>query len=224
MNLLIFDMDGVLVDVSDSYRAAIQVTVEHFTAAEVTPERIQDLKNEGGWNDDWALSHKLIQDEGFAVPFQDVVDYFQHVFHEGGLMRRERWIPKPGLLEGLAERNVLTVFTGRLRWEANMTLQRFSPDLFCQVVGVDDVVDPKPAPEGLFKLREGFSHAALWYIGDTVDDARSASAAQVPFIGIAAPGSPRVAELARLLRDEGAIAVLDDINQLPGVVSSGVLS
>lgn len=219
MNLLIFDMDGVLVDVSDSYRAAIQVTVEHFTSAGVTPERIQDLKNEGGWNDDWALSQRLIQNAGFAVPFQDVVDYFQHVFHEGGLMRRERWIPRPGLLEGLAEGNNLSVFTGRLRWEANLTLQRFSPELFSHVVGVDDVVNPKPAPEGLLKLREQILHEALWYIGDTVDDARSAAAAQVPFIGIAAPGSPRVAELARLLRDEGAIAVLDDINQLPGVVS-----
>ena len=29
----------------------------------------------------------------------------------------------------------------------------------------------------------------LWYVGDTVDDARSASAAGVPFIGIVAQGA-----------------------------------
>ena len=29
--VLVFDMDGVLVDVTDSYREAIAQTVEHFT-------------------------------------------------------------------------------------------------------------------------------------------------------------------------------------------------
>ena len=35
-DLIIFDMDGVLVDVSESYRAAIQATVLHFTGTEPT--------------------------------------------------------------------------------------------------------------------------------------------------------------------------------------------
>ena len=36
----------------------------------------------------------------------------------------------------------------------------------------------------------------LWYVGDTVDDARSATAAGVPFIGIIAPGRIRSRERA----------------------------
>src|SRR3989338_2424146 len=51
--LLIFDIDGVLVDVSKSYRAAIKQTVEHFTGKEITLEEIQALKNKGGYNNDW---------------------------------------------------------------------------------------------------------------------------------------------------------------------------
>jgi phosphoglycolate phosphatase-like HAD superfamily hydrolase len=50
----------------------------------------------------------------------------------------------------------------------------------------------------------------ILYIGDTVDDARSARAAGVNFVGIAA-GDP---ELTRLLSDEGAVAVLKNINEL----------
>jgi len=60
-------------------------------------------------------------------------------------------------------------------------------------------------------------------VGDTVDDARSAKAAGVPFVGIAAPGNPRYGELVELLRGEGAVAVLDDINSLEAVVMEAEL-
>ncbi len=71
----------------------------------------------------------------------------------------------------------------------------------------------KPDPEGIHKIRSAIAHGKCWYIGDTVDDARAASAAGVPFIGIAARGNPRYDELVRTASDaEGAVAVLDDIN------------
>ena len=59
--VLVFDMDGVLVDVTESYREAIRQTVQHFTGQEIGHERIQELKNAGGWTNDWALAHKIIQ-------------------------------------------------------------------------------------------------------------------------------------------------------------------
>ena len=51
------------------------------------------------------------------------------------------------------------------------------------------------------------------------DDARSAKAAGVPFIGIVALTSARREELCSLLKAEGAKAVLDDINQLESVLA-----
>ena len=42
---LVFDMDGVLVDVSESYRETIQQTVHNFTGKSVTREEIQEWKN-----------------------------------------------------------------------------------------------------------------------------------------------------------------------------------
>jgi phosphoglycolate phosphatase-like HAD superfamily hydrolase len=47
-----------------------------------------------------------------------------------------------------------------------------------------------------------------------VDDARSARAAGLPFIGIAAPENPRYRELVALFEAEKSVAILDDINQL----------
>lgn len=221
-DLLVFDMDGVLVDVTASYRATIQATVLHFSGHEPSNEEIQDWKNRGGWNDDWKLSHHLIRSRGHNVPYQTVVDRFQEIFHgdgSNGLILREQWVAREGLFDRLADSHRMAVFTGRLRWEAHVTLSRFLPNLFDPVVGADDVARTKPDPEGLLKICSSVPHGKCWYVGDTVDDARASSAAQIPFIGIAAPGSPRHDDLLRLLRAEGAVAVLDDINGLEAAIA-----
>src|ERR1700731_3426743 len=92
--VLVFDMDGVLVDVSESYRETIVRTVEHFTTQRIDRALIQEYKNAGGWNNDWALSQKICTDLGVEVDYQDVVDYFNDLFLgtdlEKGLIHRER--------------------------------------------------------------------------------------------------------------------------------------
>lgn len=222
--LLVFDMDGVLVDVTESYRETIQRTVEHFTGRRIAREEIQDWKNRGGWNDDWALSHRLIREAGVDVDYQAVVDHFNGIFHgngSDGLILRERWIASNGLFERLSQKFRLAVFTGRLRWEAELTLNRCAPHLtFAPIIGCDDVTQHKPAPEGLLKICAQCLPKRRWYIGDTVDDARCAREAGVPFIGIAAPANPRYAELVSVLKSEKAIAILDDINQIEPVLEA----
>ena len=222
-DLLVFDMDGVLVDVSASYRATIQATVRHFSGYEPATEEIQDWKNRGGWNDDWKLSHAMIRERGLqSVPFETVVDHFQQIFHgdgSNGLILREQWIARDGLFDRLGAGHELAVFTGRLRWEAQVTLKRFLPDVFHPIVGIDDVEQGKPHPEGLLKIRASVPHGKAWYIGDTIDDARASAAADVPFIGIACAHSPRRDDLVRLLHAEGAVAVIEDINGLEAVIA-----
>jgi HAD superfamily phosphatase len=220
--IVVFDMDGVLVDVSESYRETIQQTVEHFTGNRPTRADIQDWKNRGGWNDDWALSTAMIRAQGVEADHDAVVEHFQKIFHgdgTDGLILREKWIAQPGLFDRLSQRFHLAVFTGRLRWEAELTLRRFAPStVFAPVVGADDVAKHKPAPDGLLHIAAGAPGSALWYVGDTVDDARCARSAGAPFIGIASPANTRRDELIALFQSEGARAVLDDINQLEGAL------
>ena len=100
-----------------------------------------------------------------------------------------------------------------------MTLDRFAAQLtFDPLVGAEDVERGKPAPDGLRKITALTGAKRIWYVGDTVDDARSARAAGVPFIGIAAEANPRRAELVALFQAENASAVLADINQLETVL------
>jgi HAD superfamily phosphatase len=218
-DLLVFDMDGVLVDVTDSYRETIRQTVAHFTGKQIAPALIQDYKNAGGWNNDWALSQKIAADLGVDVSYDAVVDRFQRLFlgENGapGLIERERWLAAPGLFERLGARFDIAVFTGRPRDEAWLTLRRFASEVkFDPVLCDGDVACGKPAPDGLLEIKRSGPARAVWYIGDTVDDARCARAAQVPFIGIAAAHNTRREEVIRLFKTEAAVAVLTDINEL----------
>jgi len=216
--VLIFDLDGVLVEVGDSYRETIIQTIEHFTGRRVTRDYIQQIKNSGGYNDDWALSNHLIRELGFRPRYRDVVEYFQRLFlgeNHDGLILKESWTPREGLLERLSESWQLSIFTGRTREEARLTLNRFAPRVvFDPIIGNKQVENLKPAPDGILKIRADFPGAPAYYVGDTIDDARSARAAGAPFVGVASSQNTRREELAELFAREGAVAVIENINEL----------
>jgi HAD superfamily phosphatase len=221
--VIVFDMDGVLVEVMQSYREAIRETVRHFTGKLVSHDEIQDFKNAGGWNNDWVLSQRMIADLGKHVEYADVVRYFNQVFlgeNGDGLIRHERWMPKPGLLERLASRAKLAIFTGRAKYEADVTLERYADGIrFHPLITDECVANPKPAPDGLRLIMQEYPEQLIWYLGDTVDDAQSARAAGVPFIGVSTPDNPRHEEIAGILRDCGAFTVLEDVNQLEALIN-----
>jgi len=216
--VIVFDMDGVLAEVTESYRESIVQTVKYFTGETITRDAIQDYKNQGGWNNDWALSQKIAADLGVQVNYDTVIEKFNDFFlgeNGNGLVQRERWFPQPGLLERLGQRYGLALFTGRLRYEADITLRRFAPCVaFDPIICADDVTAAKPAPEGLLAIRKRRPEWKLWYVGDTVDDARCARAADVPFIGVAANTHTKRAELIRLFEQENAAAILENVNQI----------
>ena len=221
-SIIVFDMDGVLAEVTESYRESIVQTVRSFTGKTVTRDAIQDYKNQGGWNNDWALSQKIAADLGVEVPYNVVVDYFNEIFigdNGNGLIQREQWFPKPGLLERLRQRFDLAIFTGRLQYEAEITLKRFAPGFsFDPLLCAEHVTKSKPAPDGLLHIQRLNPTRKIWYVGDTVDDARSARAAGVPFIGIAARNHSRRDEILRLFQEEQAVAVLENVNEIEGAL------
>jgi HAD superfamily phosphatase len=220
--LIVFDMDGVLTEVSESYREAIVQTVLHFTGQQITRDLIQEYKNQGGWNNDWALSQKIAADLGTNLEYGDVVSQFNERFlgeSGDGLIRRERWFPETGLMERLLTRYELAIFTGRLRYEADISLKRFACDCrFDPIICSDDIANGKPAPDGLHSIKRMKPGRKLIYVGDTVDDARSASAAGVPFIGIAAESHSRRGDLVKLFEREKAIAIIENINAIEGAL------
>lgn len=60
--IAVFDIDGVVRDVGNSYRRALADTVEHLTSGQFRPSAmdIDQLKSEGVWNNDWEASQELV--------------------------------------------------------------------------------------------------------------------------------------------------------------------
>ena len=224
LRLLIFDMDGVLVDVNDSYRQTISETVKLFTGTEISKQEIQVLKNRGQSNNDWDLTLEIVRSRGKNPTKEAVIAEFQRIYlgdHNDGLIAKERWLPRNGLLERLSQRFRLALFTGRERWEAAYTLGKFAPGVvFEPIVGMEDVRREKPDPEGLLKIIGQLAPDEVFYIGDVMDDCRAALDASVSFIGVVAEDNPLGSELASIFRRMGSRAVIPSVNELESVLPS----
>ena len=76
---ILFDMDGVLIDVSRSYRLAIKKTAEYFSQTEIHFSEIQDFKNRGSYINDWECTRAIICEHGKDVYWGEVFDKFQEL-------------------------------------------------------------------------------------------------------------------------------------------------
>ncbi|MGK0217839.1 MAG: histidinol-phosphate aminotransferase [Planctomycetota bacterium] len=214
---MLFDMDGVLADVSGSYRAAILSTAQDFGVT-LTSAEIDHAKQRGAANDDWVLTQTLLHQHGVEVALEEVIDRFQGHYLGGpgksGLRERESLLVDRKLLADWSRSYRLGIVTGRPRAEALDFLERFDLlELFDAVVCREDAeLKPSPAPVRLALERLGCSRA--WMLGDTRDDLVAARGAGVLPIGVLDPsaansaaGSERERRIGLLLR-AGAARVL----------------
>ena len=231
LNALLFDMDGVLVDVSRSYRRAIEETVEHFTGRQIGENAIQRYKNYGGFEDDWKLTHAIVTDTAMEVPISRVIEEFQDRYRGDdwdGFITEEPPLVNESTLDTLNEDHILGIVTGRPEEEAQWTLNHQNwTDYFPLLVGKEKQGDrSKPDP---FPLEHSLTMLAAAgcpmepdeavYVGDSVDDMAAAEEAGMWRIGVVPPYVDSD-DHEPLLKEHGAQIVLDDPNDLPGALSS----
>ncbi len=221
-------MDGVLVDVRGSYRRAITETVAHFVGTGPTPEAIQAKKDQGGFNNDWVLSHALVREAGGDASFEAIRDHFNRVYRGdafNGLIATEPPAVRTATLEALAERYAVGLVTGRPEADAQWTLDRFEwGPLVPVVVGMGRQAGrEKPDPFGLALALDDLEvdAADAAFAGDTVDDMRAAVAAGCLAIGVVPPGHDLDAH-GRTLMGAGADVVVSTPDALPALLAAGL--
>ena len=187
---ILFDMDGVLADVSGSYRRAIVETAASFGVA-VGAGDVAEAKKAGDANNDWLLTQRLLSARGMEAPLSEVIARFEASYAEHAAS--ERLIPPPALLERL--RVPFGVVTGRPRAQAERFLRKWGIAPRALVCMEDAPAKPDPRPVRLALERLGVERA--WLVGDTPDDMRAARACGVVPIGFGA----ELPESARTLSD-----------------------
>ncbi|MFW5973625.1 MAG: TIGR01548 family HAD-type hydrolase [Bacteroidota bacterium] len=231
LTTVLFDMDGVLVDVSRSYRRAIEETVEHFTGRQILPGTIQRYKNAGGFNDDWKLTHAIISDTGMSVPFSRVVSEFQRRYRgdnwDGFIAEEPSLITTTSLDKLCTDGRVLGIVTGRPQDEARWSLNNFGWKRYFPLLVAREKhegrfkPDPYPLQHALAVLDAAGRHVSphqCVYVGDTVDDMEAARAADMWAVGIVPPYIEDAAGQAEILRERGAHHVIFDTNGMTDVV------
>ncbi len=83
---VVLDIDGVLIDVADSYRQAVVDSVEHVYGETVDRAAIQQFKNAGGFNNDWLVTdavalYTLATQTGYDG---DIEAFTDRIANEGG--------------------------------------------------------------------------------------------------------------------------------------------
>ena len=218
IKMIIFDVDGVLVDVRGSFHRSTIQTVRHFTGMKVSLAGIQKWKLKGGYNDDWKLTTDWVCQLGVKVKYDEVKKQFMRFYwgdgHPGNVAR-ERWLVTSSRLRRWSRRYELSLFTGRTRQELSHTLGR-SPmrNIFRQIVTMDDVVRLKPHPDGLLRILDGRDPSIAVYLGDNVDDAIAARKAGVNFLGVLPRNSHARRFQGRRLLAEGALRILHKVSDL----------
>ncbi|MGA7224206.1 MAG: HAD family hydrolase [Candidatus Acidiferrales bacterium] len=217
-SIIIFDVDGVLVDTRGSFQRTTLETVKFFTKQRVSARELHAWKNRPGFNDDWKLSTAWVNQLGHKFAYEEVKTKFQQIYWgpDGrGNVTREKWLlakPKIARLAKLAE---LAIFTGRIWRELDYTLDRNKMGgVFQTIVTTEDVANPKPAPDGLLKILNGRDPDEALYLGDNVDDALAAQSAKVPFVAVLPKTVHERRERSTRLRDLGALTILPDVNEL----------
>lgn len=215
---VVFDMDGVLIDPTRTYRLALIETVRRFTGIEITDDDVVRIKNEGGYNDNSEIAMLYVREAGVDASLDEVRQYGRQLYwgeNADGMILNERPLAADGLLERLAETHRLGIFTGRPMPAAAHSLRRFYPDIVFDPIMTSEQCDNlKPAPDGLLNILRQIPDAAMTMVGDNIDDCKAANGAGVRFVGIVHPGAPRAAETARLFRGLGAVAVVDTVNEI----------
>jgi HAD superfamily hydrolase (TIGR01548 family) len=217
-SIIIFDVDGVLVDTKESFQRTTLETVELFTGKRVTRTELHRWKNRPGFNDDWKLAYSWVQALGGKFTYGEVKRKFQEIYwgkNGAGNVSREKWLLPGASLRRLAKTAELDIFTGRVWEELDYTLNRWKVrEFFRRIIAVEDVERGKPHPEGLLKILHGRSASCALYVGDNVDDAAAAQSAAIAFVGVLRRGSEERRERGTRLRSFGAQAILSHIKEL----------
>ena len=216
--ILIFDVDGVLVDVRETYWRSGLETIRHLTGKRPTWAEFHQWKRMPGNNDDWRMVSRWATALGVPTSYDEARIAFAPFYwgHDGqpGNVEKEKLLVTPKLIECWAKGRELNLFTGRTRQEFTWTFDKWpAVRAFRTIITMDDA-KRKPHPEGLRIILAGRDPRTALYLGDNVDDALAAKAARVPFVAILSKKESDYRERARRFRKLGALTLFERARDL----------
>ncbi|WP_102262448.1 HAD family hydrolase [Mesobacillus jeotgali] len=180
MKAVLFDFDGTLADTLPVCFLAFESVFKKFDDRDVTTEEIKSMfgPSETG----------IIRENLKNTNHEKAIELYYEIYRD----RHENLVPKNEeiytLLIELKKRGYkLGIVTGKARKSLDISLEYLElNNIFDVIVTGDDVVLPKPHPEGVNKALEelGVSNTEAIFLGDSDADILAGKHANVPTIGV----------------------------------------
>ena len=197
ISLILFDIDGVIRSVENSYRLSLKKTVYKFSGWEPNFLDIDNAKNEGIWNNDWDLSLELIkryikkENLNLEIPSrEEIVKCFEEFYFGGdpnkdsqywsGFITNEELLVDKEFFDLLESNRILWGFvSGAESASAKFVLEKRLGLKSPPLIAMGDAPD-KPDPKGFINLSKellgdklGTSNFPIAYVGDTIADIKT---------------------------------------------------
>lgn len=180
MKAIIFDFDGTLANTLPVCDLAFQHVFKEFDQRELSTQEIRDMfgPSETG----------IIRQNLLAANKEEAIElyYAKYMEHHTQLVAHNQEIHNL-LLHLRKEGFQLGIVTGKARRSLDISLEALQMDDFFDVIITgDDVIKPKPDPEGLFKALSslGTGPEDAVFIGDSDADIQAGIQAKVFTIGV----------------------------------------
>ena len=220
--ILVFDVDGVLVNVRGTYWRSALDTVRYFTGKRVTYGELQEWKSKPGFNDDWSMVAAWVTALGKPLSYEQARSAFEKFYWgsdgKPGNVRNEKILVSPRQIEKWAGRFELNLFTGRTRREFSFTFDRWPATKYFQTIITMDDARKKPHADGLQIILGARDPRTALYVGDNIDDALAAREAGVPFVAILNEDGQGDRARAARFRELGALALLRRVTELEALL------
>jgi len=233
LQALFFEIDGVLVDVSRSYRRAVEETVAHFTGRPIEPGTLQRYKILGGFADDWRLTQAIVADAGIQVSAGRVADEFQRRYRGenwDGVVLEETPLVQVRTLERLQRSDrVMVIVSSRPDAEVQWILERFGWKRYFPLLITREAqdgrggLDPYPLLRALAILDAAgrpIEPGETAFVSASSEDMTVAAAAGVWGIGVSAGHETAADQEEAWLREAGAAVIVHTVDALPGIVEN----
>lgn len=219
---IIFDMDGVIYDISEAIRKAVNDSVEKYNI-NVNPDDVME-----------EIAHLIEEIQNYPVPkillnsydllkvkFLEGISFFKKLriaifmFNQFNKYKEAESTIFKGiddLISKLAKKVKLAILTNNKSQYAEEVLEKFNlTEYFSTIIGFNEVTEVKPSPEGIIKILEKWNlkPSEAIFIGDMTTDIEAGKAANVSMICVASGLAQK-----ETLRNHNPDILVDDTEQL----------